>query len=309
MDFLNIQPLVTEVLDLVETPNAYRSILILALALIASYIASRFVTQWLVKLIQIVGIKSDSISNYEKRVRYRQLETYLSITIALIRAIIVAIAAYIVWRLLAPQTSSSGLAAIGAGTFFIVFAGQTLGPMLRDITAGAAMITEGWFHVGDFIKIEPFWDVSGVVERFTLRSTKIRSLSGDAIWIHNQQIQAVHVTKHGVRAYIVDIFTRDPKEATKVIQKIIDAIPSTSALVKDAFNIEAVKEWNNGLQHVTVYARVAPGREWLVETFFINALKDANEGRDEKLFVYEPTARFADAVAEREFKRAMKLAK
>ncbi|MGK2896410.1 MAG: mechanosensitive ion channel domain-containing protein [Candidatus Saccharimonadales bacterium] len=86
-----------------------------------------------------------------------------------------------VWRLLAPHTSSSGLAAIGAGTFFIVFAGQTLGMILRDITAGAAMIIEGWLHVGDFIKIEPFMDLSGMVERFTLRSTKLRSLSGSVI--------------------------------------------------------------------------------------------------------------------------------
>ena len=59
---------------------------------------------------------------------------------------------------------SSSAAAIGAGAFFVVIAGQTVGIILRDLTAGSIMITEGWFKIGDFIKIEPFWDVSGVVE-------------------------------------------------------------------------------------------------------------------------------------------------
>ncbi|MGK2896411.1 MAG: hypothetical protein ACSLEY_02325 [Candidatus Saccharimonadales bacterium] len=93
MDLLSPQPIMDELIDFVDTPNAYRSVLILVLALVISYIASRFVTSGILKLIQIVGIKSDSIPNYEKRLRYRQLETYLSITVAVMRAAIVAIAA------------------------------------------------------------------------------------------------------------------------------------------------------------------------------------------------------------------------
>lgn len=288
-------------------PNAYRSLLILILAIIASYILSRFIAAGIVRLAQIIGTKSDSISNRQKLIRYRQIETYLSIAIAFVRGTVVAIVAYLAWRILSPGATSSA-AAIGASAFFIVIAGQTLGTFLKDVTTGASMIVEGWFHVGDFIKVEPFIDVSGVVERFTLRSTKLRSLSGDVIWIHNQQIQGVHVSKEAVRTYVVDLFTRQPELAQTALQEVIDAVPSSSALVRNPIKISSTEEWNDNLTHIMVQAKVAPGREWLIESFFINALKEIDEGRKkaDRLFVYEPTARFADPVAEKKFRRSIR---
>lgn len=287
--------------------NAYRSLLILVVAVIFSYIASRFLAAGIVRLAQVIGTKSDSISNRERRIRYRQIETYLSITIAFVRGAVVAIVAYLVWRILSPGSTSSA-AAIGASAFFIVIAGQTLGTFLKDVTTGATMIVEGWFHVGDFIKVEPFIDVSGVVERFTLRSTKLRSLSGDVIWIHNQQIHGVHVSKEAVRTYVVDLFTRQPELAQAALQEVIDAVPSSSALVRTPIKISSVEDWNGSLTHIMVQAKVAPGREWLIEDFFINALKEFDEDKKkaDRLFVYRPTARFADPIAEKKFRRSIR---
>ncbi|MEP6710532.1 MAG: mechanosensitive ion channel family protein [Candidatus Saccharibacteria bacterium] len=297
-----------EITTFLAEPNAYRSILILFGSIIGAYIASRFLAKAIVKIAQIVGTKSDNISNQEKLIRYRQIETYLSITVAIVRATAVSIVAYVAWRLLSPP-SSSGAAAIGASAFFIIFAGQTLGIILRDITSGAAMIVEGWFHVGDFIKVEPFIEVSGIVERFTLRSTKLRSLSGEAVWIHNQQMQAVHVTPNGVRSYAVDVFTKDPAIARPVLQEIIDAVPAGIALIAKPIKIGEVKEWTNDLWHITIEAKTAPGREWLIENFFVGAIKEIDEGKKkaDRIFIYEPTARYADPVAERKFKRAIRI--
>lgn len=296
-----------EISEFFTQPNYYRSIFILVGATVISYIVTRFATKWIARLAQIIGAKAES-SPHNRMIRYRQMETYLSVVIALLRAVIVAVAAYIAWRLLAPQTSSSGAAAIGASAFFIVIAGQTLGMLLRDMMAGAMMITEGWFHVGDFIKIEPFLDTSGVVERFTLRSTKLRSLSGDVIWVHNQHIQAVQVSRSSTRMYAVDVFTRQPEIAQSAIQEVIDAVPSSTALVRNPIKIKDVKQWNDQLTHILIEAKTAPGREWLIEQFFLNALKEIDEGKkkQDKLFVYEPTARFADPVAEKKFRRSIR---
>ncbi len=289
--------------ELFAAPNAYRSVLILVVAILFSYIVSKFLARGIVRIAQVVGTKSDTVSNTQKQIRYRQIETYLSITIAMIRALVVAVTAYVVWRLLSPSASSSA-AAIGASALFIVVAGQTLGPVLRDITSGAAMIAEGWFHVGDYVKVEPFIDVTGVVERFTLRSTKLRSLSGEVIWVHNQQIQAVHVTSRTARTYVVDIFTHEPSLAQAAIQEVIDAVPPSAAMVKQPLKIAAVEKWNH-LWHITIQGKTAPGREWLIESFFINALKELDDGKKkaDRIFAFEPTARFADAKAEKEFRR------
>ncbi len=298
-----IETINREIAEFLATPNAYRSVLILVVAILGSYVISKFLASGIVKLAQLVGTKSDNIPNTQKQIRYRQIETYLSIAVAMVRALVVAITAYVVWRMLSPGASSSA-AAIGASALFIVVAGQTLGPVLRDITSGAAMITEGWFHVGDYIKIEPFLEMSGVVERFTLRSTKLRSLSGEVIWVHNQQIHAVHVTSRAARTYVVDVFTHEPSIAQAAIQEVIDAVPPSAAMVKQPLKIADIQKWNN-FWHITVQGKTAPGREWLIETFFINALKeiDASKKKADRIFVFEPTARFADPKAEKEFRR------
>ncbi len=290
----------------ITSNNFYQDMLVLLLATIAAFYVSKLVARGIVKVAQLVGTKSDSITNKQKLVRYRQIETYLSISIAMTRGVMVAGVVYFTWRLLNPTTSGS-VAAIGAGTLFIVIAGQTLGPMLRDLTSGSAMITEGWFHVGDYVKIEPFMDVAGVVERFTLRSTKLRSLSGEVIWVHNQQIHAVHVTSSASRKFIVDVFTHEPSMAQAAIQEVIDAVPSSSTMIKDSIKISEVEKWDS-VWHIIIDAQTAPGREWMVERFFINALKTIDEGKkkEDRLFAYEPIARFADSTAEKEFRRVMR---
>lgn len=302
-----VQEASEDIAQFFSQPNAFRSILILISAIIIAYIASRFLAKFIVFIAQRVSDLGDKESNVAKQIRYRQIETYLSIVVAIVRAAVVAVVAYFVWRMLSPM-ASSGAAAIGASAFFIVFAGQTLGMVLRDITAGVIMITEQWFHVGDYIKIEPFIDVGGVVERFTLRSTRLRSLSGEVVWVHNQQIQAVHVTPSGHRTFAVDLFTKDKEKARKAIESVIKTIPSSMTLLASPLKIKTVENWGADTWHIEVHGKTAPGREWLIEKYFVNAIKSLDEDKqlNEKLFEYEPIARYADPDAERKFKRAMK---
>lgn len=297
--------------NFLQQPNAFRSVLILVVSIVLAYWLSHFVAQGIIKLAQIVAVHSDKESDDERLIRLRQIETYLSVTIAIVRVALVTVVGFIGWRMFAPNTSNSGIAAIGAGTIFIVIAGQTIGPLLRDVTAGATMIAEKWFNVGDFIKIEPFWDVSGVVERFTLRSTRIRQLSGEVVWIHNQQITAVHVSPRGVRTMAVDVFVRDRSKGEQEIEKIIDTVPTGATLLARPLRITYAERWNDDLWRITVIGETPPGREWLIEKYFIDALKqiDEDKTKDERLFVHEPIARFADPAADLRFKRAVRVKK
>jgi small conductance mechanosensitive channel len=299
---------VTDVSEFFLEPNAYRSVLILMACIIVAYILSKFLADLIIKIAQKVSVRSDIESNEERFIKLRQVETYLSVSIAIVRAIIVAVVAYVAWILISPS-ASSGAAAIGASAFFIVFAGQTLGMILRDVTAGAIMIIEQWFNVGDFIKVEPFIDVSGVVERLTLRSTKLRSISGEVIWIHNQQIQAAHVTPRGVRTLAVDVFVRDKDKGLKALKELTKAVPVGATMLAKPLRVQKPEEWGGGLWRITVIGQTAPGREWLVENFFVNAIKEVDSSVRNKMnrtFVYEPIARYADPVADKKFKRAVR---
>jgi small conductance mechanosensitive channel len=173
------------------------------------------------------------------------------------------------------------------------------------------MIIEKWFNVGDFIKVEPFMDVAGVVERFTLRSTRLRSLSGEVIWMHNQQMMAVHVTPRGVRTMAVDIFVRDRVEGERAIEKIIGTVPTGPTLLARPLRIKYAERWDDELWRITVVGETPPGREWLVEKYFVNALNEIDEGKSkaDRIFIHEPMARYADPEADRRFSRAVRVKK
>lgn len=297
-----------DVVEFFTEPNAYRSVLILVACVIVAYVLSKFLADLIIKIAQKVSVRADIESNEERFIKLRQVETYLSVSIAVVRAVIVSIVAYIAWILISPS-ANSGAAAIGASAFFVVFAGQTLGMILRDVTSGAIMIIEQWFNVGDFIKVEPFMDVSGVVERLTLRSTKIRSLSGEIIWVHNQQIQAAHVTPRGVRTIAVDVFVRDKEKGLKILKELAKAVPVGTTMLACPLKVQKPEEWGGGLWRITVIGQTTPGREWLIDNFFVNAIKEVDSSVRNKMnrtFVYEPIAHYADPIANKKFKRAVR---
>ncbi len=303
-----------DVAELFTKPNAFRMVLILITALILSYWLSRFLAQAIVRVAQIVALRSDNESNDLRVTRLRQTETYLSIATAIVRALVVLVVGYITWRLLSPFASSNSatnsIAAIGAGTFFALIAGQTIGIVLRDLTAGAVMITEGWYKIGDFIKIEPFGEVEGVVERFTLRSTRLRALNGEIIHVNNQSIASVHVTPRGLRTIAVDVFVRDKELGTAAIRKLIAAIPKGKTMLARPLRITKTEEWGENRWRITVVGQTAPGREWLIEKFFVEALVDLDDGKEgrDRLLVLPPMPRNADETADKRFRRAVRVA-
>lgn len=290
--------------------NPLRSFLILIASIIIAYWLSKILANVIIKAARFVATHSDNSSDDERTLRLRQVETYLSVSIAAMRLAIVVVVGVAVWQLFSPGASSS-IAAIGAGTFFVVFAGQTLGSLLRDITSGATMIIEKWFNIGDYIKVEPFPDVAGVVERLTLRSTRIRNISGEVVMIHNQHIMAVHVTPRGVRTMAVDIFVKDRSAGEKAIEHIIDTVPTGATLLAQPLRIKYAERWDDELWRITVVGETPPGREWLIEKYFVNALKEIDDGKKkaDRLIIHEPIARYADPDADRRFQRAVRIKK
>lgn len=309
-----VQTIGKEISEFIAQPNDYRAILILVFSIAFAYWLSRFLAKAIIYAAQKVSIHGDTETREEKVVLYRQVETYLSVAVAAVRAIVVAVVAYVTWRILTPEGSAalggSGAAAIGASAFFIVFAGATLGLLLRDITAGATMIVEKWFTIGDFIKVEPFIDMQGVVERMTLRSTKLRSLSGEVIWIHNQKIDAVHVTPRGVRTTAVDIFVKDIARGEKAIKEVANAIPTGATMLARPLRMTKPEQWGEGMWRISVIGETTPGREWLLEKYFVKAIKKIDDDlpKSEKLLALEPIARYADPIADSRFKRAVRVA-
>jgi small-conductance mechanosensitive channel len=111
-----------------------------------------------------------------------------------------------------PILASAGIAGLAVG-----FGAQSI---VKDVISGFFILFEDQFGVGDIVQIG---NLSGVVERMTLRSTVLRNLEGQVHVIPNGNIQTVSVlTKEWARA-VVDVtvaHSADIAEVFGVLKKI-----------------------------------------------------------------------------------------
>ncbi|HSX28588.1 MAG TPA: mechanosensitive ion channel domain-containing protein [Candidatus Saccharimonadales bacterium] len=282
----------------------FHTLAIFVVALGLGYLLSQVVALGVIKAARTIGRIGDTAKSPERALRLRRLETYLSVSLAVIRFTIFAIAVVAAWQYTHPSTAP--VAIVGASTVFVVLAGATVVPMLRDLTTGSIMIAEQWYNVGDFITVEPLSTISGVVERMNLRSTKLRSLSGEVIWIHNQHIQGVRVTGRGGRTMAIDLFVNSLKGGQALIKHISQTLPVGPTMLVAPLEMVTNDKLNAKLWQITAIGQVAPGREWLLEDFARKALEEYDQSND-KCIVHGPMVRYADAAAERRFKRIARM--
>jgi len=260
----------------------------------------------LVWIAQAVAVRADTSSTQERNIQLRRVETYLSVITAILRIVVLLVAIYIALRIIAPQNSGI-VTTIGAGTVFAVIAAGTVSPLVRDIAYGALMIVERWYSVGDFIRVVPFTDdVSGVVERVTLRATKLRNLNGDVIWVHNQYIQGVRTTPRGTRSLALDVFVNNLETGVSLVESVIKTLPIAPTMIVRPVEVTEKEKLSSGLWRIEVVAQTAPGREWLIEDFMVNSLKEGDEQRGgDRVIAYGPIVHNADTTAEKRYRRAI----
>jgi len=281
-----------------KVPQPLHIVTVLILAALVWYTASRII-DFIVPLMARGLTWLNERSSADREMTMRRAETMLGIVAAITRVALAGLVLYSAWRALMPSTASYAL--ISASAFLAIVAGSMLTPILRDVTLGTMMIAERWYNVGDHIVVEPFAGVSGVVEQVTPRSTKLRSLTGEAIWLHNQSIAGVRVTSRGVRTMALDVFVNDPEAGKKAIEKAIRTLPTGPTMLARQLKINDSEQMGDGLWRITAIGQTAPGREWLIEDFAIKAINKYGGSS----IVHGPIARYADATAERRFRRSV----
>lgn len=280
-----------------------KSLLILACTLLVAFAAGRFIAYLLRRLTNALGRQADKTDNLAEVNRLRRFETLIILSIAIIRALLIALAVYFWWVLIHPHQRPTAL--IGASAVLAIVLGGALAPILRDLANGSVMMAEHWFGVGDHVRIEPFADVQGIVERVTLRSTRVRGINGEIIWVNNQNIQAVRVTPKGLRTIALELFVSDVDRAANLLAEANNRLPAGSLMVASPLTPMVTVKAGDKLWHLTVIGETAPGREWLLEKYAVTVLQEIDEKSKSPILAHEPIARFADTEAERRFARAI----
>src|SRR3954454_5556967 len=164
------------------------------------------------------------------------------------------------------------LSTIAGASFVLILVAFSAQRVLVDIIAGFSMFTEKWYSVGDTIAI-PTMELQGIVEEGSLRRTKLRSLDGEVINIHNSQIPAVRVLPGGLKEVDVELVGSSrgasSREAAGVL---VEHVPSILPVGPTTFVqrpvIHEVYELAPGLVRLRMRTAVAPGREWLLDRLF-----------------------------------------
>lgn len=285
----------------------WHAISALIIFLAVAIVLGRIMAALLRRLVVTIGHQADKTENLQTVNRLRRYETIIVLSIAILRTFLILFALYSWWLFIHPHQRPTAI--IGASALFAILLGATLSPALRDIASGSIMMAEQWYAVGDHVKIEPFGEMQGVVERVTLRSTRIRGLNGEIIWVNNQNIAAVRITPKGIRTLAIELFVRGLDDGQKLIDSANRRLPAGPLLVISPLNVMTSSQVGEQLWHITAIAETAPGREWLIERYAIDVLKEIDASRKTQVLATEPVARFADNDAERRFARAIQNAR
>ncbi len=178
--------------------------------------------------------------------------------------------------------------------------GFALQRFLIDILSGVFMQFEDWFAIGDSVVIEPS-GLGGIVEETSLRSTKLRTVGGDVIYVNNSVISSVRVLPRGVREVSIELVVRDEEEGRRVFEDAARVMPIGATQFVRAPWIESVERLDEDMVLLRARAAVAPGREWLADGFLTDVLR---ERAPEGLIVHGPVVIAVDELARLRYARA-----
>jgi len=160
--------------------------------------------------------------------------------------------------------------------------------VVQDLLSGLFMIAERQYGFGDLVRISPLGTTTGVtgtVEEFTLRVTRLRTANGEVVIIPNGSIQQVtNLSRDWARA-VVDVplpSAVDVGHATGILRKAgADAFadPALKPLLLDPPAVMGVESIDVNTFSIRMVARTLPGKQFEVgaalRTRVAQALLDA----------------------------------
>jgi len=168
--------------------------------------------------------------------------------------------------------------------------------------AGTFMFFEGWFEVGDTITVEPL-DLTGVVEEVSLRSTKLRAVTGETLRVHNSQILATRALPRGVRDVEVELFVNDEAAGRELVDDVAAIVPVGPTRFVSRPRVDDSERLDDDLIRLSAVCAVAYGRDWLANDFLPQLLR---ERAPDGLIVHGPVVMFVDESATRRYARSQR---
>lgn len=236
----------------------WETILKIAIVIVIALVAYRIITILIRRLLQREIEEEDPLV---RRLREQRAQTLASLlgNVALV-AIFIVVTLTILDILLdniAPILASFGILGLAFS-----FGAQSL---VKDVISGTFMLMEGQFGIGDVVRVS---DVSGAVEKITLRTTVLRDVEGVVHIIPNGEITRVsNLTKSWSRA-VLNIGVAYREDVDRVIDVLRDLLrefhadPEWGALLLEEPQVPGVESLADSAVVIRVSAKTLPLKQW-----------------------------------------------
>lgn len=211
-----------------------------------------------------INIKKN-LSKHERRSR----ETVLILIKNIIKTLIIVISILSILQVFGVNTSTL-VAGVSALTVVIGLAFQDI---LKDFLVGAAIILESQYAIGEIVSINGF---KGEVISLTLKSTRLRSLTGETRIIANRNISEVTNYSLGnvVAKIIVSVsYEDDIQKVEKVLNNLIKRLNNDIGELKGEITIEGVDELSSSSVNFLLTTRVSAKDEFIVKRKILKEIK------------------------------------
>lgn len=168
----------------------------------------------------IAAIIISKIENREKKKGNKRRTTLLILVRKIIKYIIMIFCIVTILNIFKVNTTAI-VTSIGAVSLVVGLAFQDL---LKDMLVGMAIIFEEQFNIGDIIKVGDF---KGEVVAFSLKSTRIKALTGEVKIIANREINSVinySSNKNTIITKINVAYEEDNDKVEEILRKVCEVM-------------------------------------------------------------------------------------
>jgi small conductance mechanosensitive channel len=254
---------VKDVHNYVTSTEFIGNILASGLVIVLGIVAFRLLTRGVPRVLR--WRRRRDILDAEAVARIKRQDTAITLVRNALRYVIFIMVALFVISIFI----SNPIPATAGATILAAVIGFGAQSFLRDIIAGFSIVFEGQYAVGDFIEVEPT-KAAGIVEEFGLRTTQIRVLSGELIFIPNGTITGVRNYVSGQQRFTVEVQLSDPE----AVDRVLEALPEASDLYLSPPRLVDREDAEDRVR-LRIVAVVLPSMSWLVEEALTERIKAA----------------------------------
>lgn len=197
-------------------------------------ILAAFIIYFVISLILDSRIKINSnLPKHEKRSR----QTVLILIRNIFKIVIILLVILSILQVYGVNTT----ALVASATAVSLVVGLAFQDLLKDFLVGAAIILESQYAIGEIVEINGF---KGEVTSLTLRSTRLKSLTGETRIIANRNIS--EVTNYSLNSVLVKVlvsvsYEDDIAKTEKVLNSVIDKLNKEIEEIKTPIEIAGIE--------------------------------------------------------------------